>query len=421
MIVPLVGEEAWLAAIARLPGWQPPLRPTIVIAPHPDDETLGAGGLIAWLRQAGCPVTIVAVTDGENCYPGEDPGLLRQAEQAAALAHLGVEAASIQRLHLPDSGLSQHEEELYETLLALLPPEAHLIAPWAGDFHPDHEVCGRVARRLALRKGLALTAYFFWTWHRGTPELLAGLPLVKMDLERGLQAAKREALLCHASQLHHADGEPILPAYLLEPAWRETEVFYPVWDPARTSPDFFEAKYRAEADPWSFASSETELARYNTALAALGDRRFQHAFEPACSVGVLTRRLAQVCDQVSAFDLSPTAVAHARERCADLPNVEIRCASLADLLPDASVDLLVLSEIGYYFTPEHWARILDRLIGCLLPGCLVVGVHWLGTSEDHVTGGDEVHAALRAQRRLRLLNAERHETFRLDLFEVVPA
>lgn len=421
MVVPIVKEEAWLPVIASLPVWQPPACRTVVIAPHPDDETLGAGGLIASLRQRGCEVTVIAVTDGENCYPGEDLGPVRPAEQAAALAQLGVDEQHVQRLHLPDSGLGQCEEALYSALLKRVPAKAHLVAPWTGDFHPDHEVCGRVALRLARSQGLMLTSYFFWTWHRGTPELLVNLPLVKLPLTLGLQAAKRQALLCHASQLHHGDDQPVLPAYLLEPAWRDAEAFLPAWDPARTSPEFFEAKYRAAADPWNFSSSESELARYDAVMAALGERHFVHGFEPACSIGVLTGRLAQVCDRVSAFDLSPTAATRAAERCAGLPSVEVHCASLLDLVPDPTVDLVLLSEIGYYFTTEQWTGILDRLVSSLQAGCTVVGVHWLGFSVDHITSGDEVHTAMRANARLRLRKEERHGTFRLDLFEVLPA
>ncbi|MGI4827638.1 MAG: PIG-L deacetylase family protein [Janthinobacterium lividum] len=101
MIVPIVREKTWLPVIATLPVWQPPLRPAVVIAPHPDDETLGAGALIAMLRQKECEFTVIAVTDGENCYPGEDPGDLRDTEQTAAIARLGVDAHHIHRLHLP--------------------------------------------------------------------------------------------------------------------------------------------------------------------------------------------------------------------------------------------------------------------------------------------------------------------------------
>lgn len=242
MIIPIVGEEAWLPVIASLPIWNPQTSSIAVIAPHPDDETLGAGGLIALLRQAGCAFTVVAVTDGENCYEGEDLRSLRPAEQAAALQQLGVDEASIVRLHFPDSGLGQHEDALFEALLKSVPADAHVIAPWVGDFHPDHEICGRVAHRLAEARGMPLTAYFFWTWHRGVPELIANLPLVKLPLTPDLQAAKRRALLCHISQLQHHSGEPILPEYLLGPAWRDAEVFLQIKGTVSPPPQWGENK-----------------------------------------------------------------------------------------------------------------------------------------------------------------------------------
>ena len=82
--------------------------PTLVLAPHPDDETLGAGGLIARLRRAGVPVTIVAITDGENAY-ADTPHLARHSEcwsRPRLLHRLGVPERMIHRLHLPDRDVS---------------------------------------------------------------------------------------------------------------------------------------------------------------------------------------------------------------------------------------------------------------------------------------------------------------------------
>ena len=185
-----------------------------------------------------------------------------------------------------------------------------------------------------------------------------------------------------------------------------------------TSQQFFEAKYAADQDPWNFASSPSELARYDAILSALAGRTYQHAFEPACSVGVLTARLATISARVSAFDLSPTAVARANERCASLPHVDIRCATIADTLPDESVDLLVLSEVGYYFTRDEWTGLLSRLLPSCPDGCTVLAAHWLGSSPDHRVSGDEVHEILRASPLLQLSREERHETFRLDRFRL---
>jgi cyclopropane fatty-acyl-phospholipid synthase-like methyltransferase len=184
-----------------------------------------------------------------------------------------------------------------------------------------------------------------------------------------------------------------------------------------TSTEFFERKYRQSDDPWKFASSEYELGRYRAILDALRGRRYERAFEPGCSIGVLTAEMAKVCGQVVAMDLSETAVERARERCRELPNVEIRVGSVAEAMPEGEFDLVVLSEIGYYFGEEELREWSLRLLGMLQHGGTLLGVHWLGTSEDHLRSGDDVHQTLRTvadELGLRLEEERRAEGFRLD-------
>ena len=177
---------------------------------------------------------------------------------------------------------------------------------------------------------------------------------------------------------------------------------------------FFEAMYQQDRDPWNFAGDAYELGRYRSIIAALAHRRYRHAFEPGCSVGVLTEQLASLCDAVEAIDFSPTAVERTRERCAALPNVSVRCTSLPDRMPVVGFDLLVLSEIGYYFTPADLGRLAPALIEPMLPGSTLLAAHWLGGSPDHIMSGDEVHAILGKNPSLQLEHSERHERFRLD-------
>lgn len=221
-------ENAWLARISELPTWQPPPIPTLVIAPHPDDETLGAGGLISHLCALGVAVTVVAVTDGENAY-ADAAGLreVRQREQTAALKRLGVSQENVHRLHLVDSGVTASEAELVRGLEPLVTAGMHIIAPWSGDPHPDHEACGRAAETLANLVGVPLTSYFFWTWHRYKPTSLDGLEVVSFQLSADERQAKADALACHTSQLQHVSGHPILPDELLWPARLPFEVFLP--------------------------------------------------------------------------------------------------------------------------------------------------------------------------------------------------
>ena len=181
-----------------------------------------------------------------------------------------------------------------------------------------------------------------------------------------------------------------------------------------SSPAFFEAKYQKDSDPWRFASSMYELQRYEALVSELGTRRFRHAYEPGCSIGVLTERLAAVCETVEAVDFSPTAAQQARTRCAALPNVQVRCAAVPESVPPSGYDLLVLSEIGYYFEASVWAQVLSALVAVMPAGGTVLAAHWLGESPDHRITGDQVHEVLLAEPLLRMEHAHRTPLLQLN-------
>jgi SAM-dependent methyltransferase len=183
------------------------------------------------------------------------------------------------------------------------------------------------------------------------------------------------------------------------------------------SKEFFEEKYRASRDPWNFASSSYELNRYDEIMRLLDIRTFNHAFEPGCSIGVLTERLAGRCRNLFAMDISPTAVAMARQRCERYGNVSIVEGALPDDLPRDTFDLIMFSEIGYYFEPAGLAGLRDSLIDHLAVRGLLVGVHWLGTSPDHLLTGDEVHEVLRSSDSLRITASQRYDGFLLESWE----
>ena len=79
-----------------------------------------------------------------------------------------------------------------------------------------------------------------------------------------------------------------------------------------TTEAFFEAKYQLDPDPWDFENDAYERSRYSAVIQALADQRFARAFEPGCSVGVLTEQLAHIATRVEAIDISATAVSKAR-------------------------------------------------------------------------------------------------------------
>ena len=181
-----------------------------------------------------------------------------------------------------------------------------------------------------------------------------------------------------------------------------------------TTEAFFEAKYLDAPDPWNFATSPYERSRYAAILSFLKQRRFARAFEPGCSVGVLTASLARICGQVEAMDISPTAVRVASERCRHQRNVTVRQGALPDAMPGGFFDLIIFSEIGYYFEPGTLSQLAILLTGRLVAGSgVLLGAHWLGRSDDHRISGDQVHEILGATAGLALSAAERFEGFRI--------
>ena len=76
-------------------------------------------------------------------------------------------------------------------------------------------------------------------------------------------------------------------------------------------------------------------------------------------------------------------------------------------------DLIVLSEVGYYFDVPTLAVTIDRLCHALLPHGILVGTHWSGHSADHRLHADEVHATINAHTELKNQREERHPGFLL--------
>ncbi|MEP7246811.1 MAG: PIG-L family deacetylase [Gammaproteobacteria bacterium] len=219
-------ESAWRTWVDRVPRWQPKPGPLVVVAPHPDDETLGAGGLIsAWLSRRR-PVTVIAVTDGEAACP-EIAGLarVRRKERARAMKALGTGVINLIELHLPDGGVSELEAQLPEALAPYVGSVGWLVAPFEHDGHPDHDAVGRACRRIATRAGLALARYPIWAWHRGSGELRSAAGVARFALTPAARVAKRRAISQFHSQVQERPGGAIVPPHVLAYFDRPYEVF----------------------------------------------------------------------------------------------------------------------------------------------------------------------------------------------------
>jgi LmbE family N-acetylglucosaminyl deacetylase len=229
-------EHEWLPFLTGLPAF--PLAPlpsrVVVVAPHPDDEVLGVGGLTALLAEAGVPVRIISVTDGEASHPGASVGpdvlaALRRAETATAVAALGV-AAPVEHLHLPDGGCGALVEPLLDALD--LDPSSWLIGPWSGDGHPDHEAVGRACEQVAGRDGARLVSYPVWAWHWARPPApdLPWSRAHRLQLPRDVQVRKERAMAAFVSQTRPLgplpEDAPVLPPQVLARFRRPYEVVF---------------------------------------------------------------------------------------------------------------------------------------------------------------------------------------------------
>ena len=195
--------------------------------------------------------------------------------------------------------------------------------------------------------------------------------------------------------------------------------------PNTLPPEYFDHVYEANRDPWNFETSPYERAKYAATLAALPHAHYAEAFEIGCSLGVLTGQLAPRCGHLLAVDVSEAALEQARARCAALPQVEIKLLRVPEEFPPQPFDLILLSEVGYYWSAADLARATDQLIAGLKPGGQLLLVHWTPPVHDYPLTGDDVHQFFLNRTGpdgpLRHLDGQRHETYRLDLLEKTQA
>ena len=203
-------EADWISFISDLPDLAISNRRVVAVAPHPDDETLAVGAMLAELAIRDVDVTIVAVTDGEASHPHEaDLAARRRAEQYAACSALGFDDAVV-RLGLPDGSVEHHRDQLARILRAHTDADTVLIAPWERDGHTDHDAAGAVAHRLAVDVGASLLAYPVWAWQWATVSDLEDLPLRKVSVSDEAREAKDAALGCYPSQLSTTDEQAVV-------------------------------------------------------------------------------------------------------------------------------------------------------------------------------------------------------------------
>ncbi|MGJ5177491.1 class I SAM-dependent methyltransferase [Bradyrhizobium oligotrophicum] len=184
---------------------------------------------------------------------------------------------------------------------------------------------------------------------------------------------------------------------------------------ATLPPDYFEDKYKADIDPWRFRSSAYEQEKYQATLSSLSRRRYANALEVGCSIGVLTRLLSARCAHLLAIDTSVTALEAARS--VNDSNVSFRRATLPADFPDGPFDLIVLSEVLYYFAKPDLQLIAQSCRAQIAPDGEIVLCHWLGETDYPLTGIDASELFAEFIKPALPVRAILHdETYRLERF-----
>ncbi len=402
-------EQIWARSwISRLPVTAGPGggERLLVLVAHPDDETLGAGGLIATAAAAGASVTIVLATDGEASHPNSPThsqarlAQLRRAEMTAAVEQLAP-GALIEFLGLPDSQLTASAVELTRAITSLAERATLLLTPWSGDRHPDHRACADAGALAAQATGVEHWQFPIWAWHWGTPqspEFPQG-QMRRFCLEDDAVTAKREAIAAHHSQctaLSAAAGdEAILNDSMLAHFRRDYEIFVLADNAPASTAGYFDELYEHDRDPWQLTTRFYERRKRDLLLASLPREHFRRAFEPGCAVGALTIELAQRCEHVVAWDGASIAVEQATARLREgrtSGQVTIERARIPADWPSGQFDLIVLSEIGYYCSDLQ--QLKERVESSLSSDGVLIACHWRHPAPDHPFTAEAVHLAL---------------------------
>ena len=184
-------------------------------------------------------------------------------------------------------------------------------------------------------------------------------------------------------------------------------------------PEYFDAKYAEKLDYWDFETSVYEAAKYADTLRSLPLAHYRNAFEIGCSIGVLTAQLARRAASLLAIDVAERALMAARARCAGLSQVQIAEMRFPQERPPSSTrfDLIVISEVGYYWSWDELKTAQDAVDGLFEAGGHLVLVHWTPAVSDYPLTGDEVHDSFLRCPALTWLHGHRAATYRLDLLE----
>lgn len=429
-------------AIAVDPKFLAALNKCLILAPHPDDESLGCGGLISYLTSHDRQVKVIFTTDGSAShlnskeYPKDKLSALRKKEAIEALQILGVEAGQISFYNGKDSGLEAKDEEGFFKYVELLhrdivdfEPELILV-PYELDPHRDHRATWQML--IAATENLTgvvpiIWEYPIWLYQNaaaGDLPLLKSGELKALDIIEHIQQ-KQLAISAHRSQTtdlisDDPSGFRLLPemiANFIDAEGKEYFLQRAKLNLGSTlSLAYFDQLYETNNDPWDFETSQYERSKYQHTLKSLPEEHYASGLEIGCSIGVLTEMLIPHLDSLIAIDISEKALQVAKKRLANSPKIDFRVAAIPQDFPEGNFDLIVMSEVGYYLSMGDLKKTVGLIEERLVKGGTLIIVHWTHYVVDYPLSGDEVHECF-SDSRLTHLHGDKNKDYRLDVYQ----
>jgi LmbE family N-acetylglucosaminyl deacetylase len=402
-------------------------QPFVVLAPHPDDEILGAAGLMMEARSRGLEFGVAILTDGAASHPDASASALaatRRLETQRGLDKLLDGPVPILFCDIHDGQLvSQvHNETLHSELAQFIRERSAqtLIVTDPADNHPDHKATfGLAARLVAGGACNQLTTMRIGQRLDGNG---SSLPFHTLQLG-GLGEQKAKAIAAHKSQSpsqRKFGAGFVLTSQMIEPFLNEEH--YRIarggdGSSAAIPATHFDILFSQSDDPWGYRDLPYEWDRFDQTLKMLQGQHFKRALELGCANGELTRRLAPLCASLLSVDHSVKAVEHARPLVADIRHVNVVCASIPKGTPHGLFDLIVLSDMLYYLGFDGVAELISQLNYRSMPGTALLMANYLGATDTALTGEMAAEMSIALLTNWAVVNQHRSDLLRIDLLE----
>ncbi len=417
------------------------LGPTMVFAPHPDDESLGCGGLIKYLSKQHAEVSIVFLTSGDASHPNSkshSPAILaelREKEAINACTMLGVKTSNIYFLKLKDSKLHKLPEKdrnatsnHISTLLKDCKISSVLV-PWRRDPHTGHMATYNLVKTALENKisEIQIIEYPIWLWKNSTKKdwpKYGEAEMFRLDITDVLNF-KKDAIFAHRSQTANIIKDDVegfqLSQDLLSPFLTSFEYYFFDIKKDRNSleQEYFDTLYNNNPDPWNFEKSKYEHTKFEAINKLIGDSTYKKGLELGCSIGVQTKYLAKHCGKLKAVDISETAIKRAKKLNPNLEDVHFETVDIAINFPQGKYDLISMCEIGYYFNKQTLNRLFEKIYSNLNKKGHFLLVDWTSFVREYPLTGMQVHKLFytSSENRFRKISEINHDSYEILLFE----